>query len=202
MSPRGRRPGGVDTRAAIIDAARSEFAAQGYDATSLRGIARAAGVDPALVHHYFGGKPQVFVEVMSIPVDLASLVGGVVAAPRDQVGEVMVRTFLHVWDAPDGRLRFQALMRSAASHEEAARMLREFLVREVFGKVTAALAAEDGPDGPDGVDLRGALAAGQMVGMAMLRYVLEFPAVVEASQEELVAQLAPVLQGYLAPYAP
>jgi AcrR family transcriptional regulator len=196
MSPRGRRPGGADTRAAIIDAARSEFAAQGYDATSLRGIARAAGVDPALVHHYFGGKPEVFVEVMSIPVDLASLVGGVVSAPRDQVGEVMVRTFLHVWDAPDGRLRFQALMRSAVSHEEAARMLREFLVREVFGRVTAAFAAEDGPDA---VDLRAALAAGQMVGMAMLRYVLEFPAVVEASQEELVAQLGPVLQGYLAP---
>lgn len=196
MSPRGRRPGGADTRAAIVEAARTEFAAQGYDATSLRGIARAAGVDPALVHHYFGGKPEVFVEVMSIPVDLASLVGGVVSSPRDQVGEVMVRTFLHVWDSPDGRLRFQALMRSAVSHEEAARMLREFLVREVFGKVSAAFAERDGHGG---VELRAALAAGQMVGMAMLRYVLEFPAVVDSSQEDLVAELAPVLQKYLAP---
>ena len=196
MRPRGRRPGGADTRAVIVEAARTEFAAQGYDATSLRGIARTAGVDPALVHHYFGGKPEVFAEVMSIPVDLTSLVDGVVASPREQVGEVMVRTFLRVWDAPDGRLRFQALMRSAVSHEEAARMLREFLVREVFGRVTAAFAREDRNAG---VELRAALAAGQMVGMAMLRYVLEFPAVVEASQEELVAQLGPVLQGYLAP---
>ena len=196
MSPRGRRPGGVDTRAAIVTAAREEFAAQGYDATSLRAIARTAGVDPALVHHYFGGKSGLFVEVMSIPVDLASLVDGIVSAPRDQVGEQMVRTFLRVWDAPEGRLRFQALMRSAVSHEEAARMLREFLVREVFGRVTAAFAAEDGPDG---VELRAALAAGQMVGMAMLRYVLEFPAVVDAEQAEIVEQLAPVLQRYLAP---
>jgi hypothetical protein len=101
-----------------------------------------------------------------------------------------------VWDAPDGRLRFQALVRSAVSHEEAARMLREFVVREVFGRVTASFAAEDGPDG---VELRAALAAGQMVGMAMLRYVLEFPAVVRANREELVEQLAPVLQRYLAP---
>ena len=196
MSPRGRRPGGVDTRAAIVTAAREEFAAQGYDATSLRAIARTAGVDPALVHHYFGGKSGLFVEVMSIPVDLASLVDGIVSAPRDQVGEQMVRTFLRVWDAPEGRLRFQALMRSAVSHEEAARMLREFLVREVFGRVTAAFAAEDGPDG---VELRAALAAGQMVGMAILRYVLEFPAVVDAEQAEIVEQLAPVLQRYLAP---
>lgn len=196
MSPRGRRPGGVDTRAVIVEAARTEFAAQGYDATSLRGIARAAGVDPALMHHYFGGKPQVFAEVMSIPVDIASLVGGVVSAPRERVGEVLVRTFLRVWDEPDGRLRFQALMRSSVSHEEAARMLREFLVREIFGKVTSAFA---GQDPPAGVELRAALAAAQMVGMAMLRYVLEFPAVVEATPEELVAQLGPVLQGYLVP---
>jgi AcrR family transcriptional regulator len=196
VRPRGRRPGGADTRAAIVEAARTEFAAQGYDATSLRGIARAAGVDPALVHHYFGGKPEVFAEVMSIPVDLASLVGGVVSSPRDQVGEVMVRTFLHVWDSADGRLRFQALVRSAVSHEEAARMLREFLVREVFGKVSAAFAAREGHPG---VELRAALAAGQMVGMAMLRYVLEFPVVVDSSQEELVAELGPVLQKYLAP---
>jgi AcrR family transcriptional regulator len=153
-------------------------------------------VDPALVHHYFGGKSGLFVEVMSIPVDLASLVAGILSAPRDQVGEQMVRTFLGVWDAPDGRLRFQALVRSAVSHEEAARMLREFVVREGFGRVTASFAAVDGPVG---VELRAALAAGQMVGMAMLRYVLEFPAVVRANREELVEQLAPVLQRYLAP---
>ena len=72
MSPRGRRPGGVDTRQAIVEAARVDFAEQGYDGTSLRGIARRAEVDPALVHHYFGGKPQLFAAVMDIPADPAA----------------------------------------------------------------------------------------------------------------------------------
>jgi AcrR family transcriptional regulator len=198
VSPRGRRPGGADTRSDILEAARVEFAEQGYDATSLRGIARRAAVDPALLHHYFGGKSGLFAEVMSLPVDITSLVGGIVAAPRDRVGETLVRTFLRVWDSPEGRLRFQALIRSAVSHEEAARMLREFLVREIFGKVTAAF-TPDGAGGQASIELRASLAAGQMVGMAILRYVLEFPAVVEASQQDLVDLLGPVLQRYLAP---
>ncbi|HEY7717565.1 MAG TPA: TetR family transcriptional regulator [Pedococcus sp.] len=233
MSPRGRRPGGEDTRGAIVEAARAEFAEQGYEATSLRGIARRASVDPALVHHYFEGKPGLFAEVMSLPVDPTALVDRILAAPRDQVGEALVRAFLTIWDSPEGRPRFQALMRSALSHEEAARMLREFLVREVFGRVGEAFAAP-GPDGATtptastrtaitatgaaaataadtataaatatgtvaDVELRASLAAAQMVGVGMMRYVLELPAAVQASQDDLVALLAPVLQRHLVP---
>ena len=197
MRPRGRRPGGADTRAGIVAAARAEFAENGYDATSLRAVARRAEVDPALVHHYFGGKPQLFAAVMDVPADPAALVDRVVAGPREQVGESLVRTFLALWDSPEGRPRFQALIRAAVSHDEATRMLREFLTREIFGRVTNALAA-DGEPAAD-LELRAGLAASQMIGVAMMRYVVEFPAVVAASHEELVAQVGPTLQRYLAP---
>jgi AcrR family transcriptional regulator len=197
MSPRGRRPGGADTRAGIVAAARAEFAENGYDATSLRAVARRAEVDPALVHHYFGGKPQLFAAVMDVPADPAALVDRVVAGPRDQVGESLVRTFLALWDSPEGRPRFQALIRAAVSHDEATRMLREFLTREIFGRVTNALAADGEP--ADDLELRAGLAASQMIGVAMMRYVVEFPAVVAASHEELVARVGPTLQRYLAP---
>ena len=197
MSPRGRRPGGADTRAGIVAAARAEFAENGYDATSLRAVARRAEVDPALVHHYFGGKPQLFAAVMDVPADPAALVDRVVAGPRDQVGESLVRTFLALWDSPEGRPRFQALIRAAVSHDEATRMLREFLTREIFGRVTNALAADGEP--ADDLELRAGLAASQMIGVAMMRYVVEFPAVVAASHDELVAWLGPTLQRYLLP---
>lgn len=197
MSPRGRRPGGVDTRQAIVEAARVDFADQGYDGTSLRGIARRAAVDPALVHHYFGGKAQLFAAVMDIPADPAALISAVVEGPRDQVGEALVRTFLAVWDSEDGRQRFQALMRAAVSHEEATRMLREFLTREVFGRVLRAMAADG--DRPADLELRAGLAASQMVGLAMMRYIVEFPAVVDAEHDELAALVGPTIQRYLAP---
>ncbi|GAA2157250.1 TetR family transcriptional regulator [Pedococcus bigeumensis] len=197
MSPRGRRPGGVDTRQAIVEAARVDFAEQGYDGTSLRGIARRAEVDPALVHHYFGGKPQLFAAVMDIPADPAALIGAVVSGPRDQVGESLVRTFLAVWDSEAGRQRFQALVRAAVSHDDATRMLREFLTREVFGRVVRELATDGAPSA--GMELRAGLAAAQMVGLAMMRYIVEFPAVVDATHDELAALVGPTIQRYLVP---
>jgi len=199
MSPRGRRPGGEDTRTTILDAARAEFAEQGYDATSLRGIARRACVDPALVHHYFDGKPALFAEVMDLPVDPSVLIDRVLAGPRERVGAALVETFLDVWDSPAGRQRFQAVVRSASSHDEAARMLREFLTREIFGRLAIELTPAAPEDGLAPPQLRAGLAAGQMLGMAMLRYVVDFPEVVQAGREELVALVGPAIQRYLAP---
>jgi AcrR family transcriptional regulator len=198
MSPRGRRPGGVDTKAAILDAAAGEFADLGYDTTSVRGIARRAEVDPALVHHYFGGKAQLFAAVMDIPADPAVLIARVVQGPREQVGESLVRTFLTVWDSPEGKPRFQALIRSAVTHEVATRMLREFLTREIFGRVLRGIEAEGGQPSPD-LELRAGLAASQMVGLALMRYIVEFPAVVDASHDDLARLVGPTIQRYLAP---
>jgi AcrR family transcriptional regulator len=187
----------VDTRQAILEAARGDFAEQGYDGTSLRGIARRAAVDPALVHHYFGGKPQLFAAVMDIPADPAALISAVVNGPRDRVGESLVRTFLMVWDTEAGRQRFQALVRAAVSHEEATRMLREFLVREVFGRVVRELTADG--EQPAGLEVRAGLAASQMIGLAMMRYIVELPAVVDASHDDLAALVGPTIQRYLVP---
>lgn len=188
---RGRRPAGEDTRAAIIDAARTEFAVRGYDASSLRAIARLAEVDPALVHHYFDGKAGLFVESMSLPVNPALLIERILAGPRKEVGEALVRTFFEIWDSPEGRERLVALIRSAVSNDDAARMLREFLAREVFGKVALTL------DVP-APHLRAGVAAAQMIGVAMMRYVIGFEPIVSASVDELVALVAPTLQRYLA----
>ena len=188
---RGRRPAGEDTRTAIIDAARTEFSVKGYDASSLRAIARLAEVDPALVHHYFDGKAGLFVESMSLPVNPAVLIDTVLAGPREDVGEGLVRTFFEIWDSPPGRERLVALIRSAVSNDDAARMLREFLAREVFGKV----AVSTGVPRPH---LRAGMAAAQMIGLAMMRYVIGFEPLVAASADDLVALAAPTLQRYLA----
>jgi AcrR family transcriptional regulator len=201
VSPRGRRPGGADTRAAILAAARADFAEQGYDATSVRGVARRAEVDPALVHHYFGGKAKLFAAVLDIPADPTALVGAIVHGPREQVGEGLVRTFLALWDSEEGRQRFQALLRSAVTHDEATLMLREFLAREVFGRVVRELHPGVGharAAAPE-LELRAGLAASQMIGLAVMRYIVELPAVVEADHDELAAALGPTLQGYLVP---
>jgi AcrR family transcriptional regulator len=163
----------------------------------MRGIARRAEVDPALLHHYFGGKPQLFAAVMDIPVDPAALIGQVMQGPREELGSALVLTFLTVWDSPSGRERFQALIRSAVTHAEATRMLREFLVREIFGRILGQLYA-DGP-APTDVELRAGLAASQMVGLAMMRYIVEFPAVVQASRDELAGLVGPTIQRYLVP---
>ena len=191
MSPRGRRPAGEDTRAVILAAAGEEFAAKGYDASSLRAIARSAGVDPALVYHYFEGKSHLFAETMELPVRPAQVVAALLAGPREETGERVVRTFFGIWDSPDGRQRLVGLIRSAVSHEEAARMLREFLAREVFGRVASELGVPD-------PQLRAGLAVSQMVGVALMRYVLALEPVASAPVEDLVAQLAPTLQRYLA----
>jgi AcrR family transcriptional regulator len=187
---RGRRPGGPDTRAAIVDAARSSFAAKGYDKSSLRGIARDAGVDPALVHHYFDGKAALFAETMAVPVNPAEVIAHVIAGDQDRLGWRLVETFLAVWEPPERREAIVALARSSMSSEEAARMLREFLGREVFGRIAASTGASD-------PQLRGALAASQMIGLVMARYVVRVPGLVEASPGDLVEHLGPVLQGYL-----
>jgi AcrR family transcriptional regulator len=192
---RGRRPVGEDTRAAILDAARADFSAKGYDASSLRAIARLAEVDPALVHHYFDGKAELFVEAMSLPVNPSTLVDVILAGSPEGVGERLARTFFNIWDSPEGRVRLVALIRSAVSHEDAARMLREFLAREVFGRVALSL-------GVPQPHLRAGMAAAQMIGLAMMRYVIGFEPVVHASTDEIVALVAPTLQSYLVDSAP
>ncbi|MFE9958709.1 TetR family transcriptional regulator [Micromonospora sp. NPDC005299] len=187
----GRRPGNPDTREAILAAARAAFAERGFDAASIRSIATAAGVDPALVHHYFGTKEELFRATVAIPVDPAQLVPAVLAGDPDQVGERLVRTFLSVWDSPVGGAAV-ALLRSAVSSEWTARLLREFLVTQVMRRVLDQLDVD-----PAQLPLRGALVATQVAGLAMMRYVIRLEPVASADPETLVATIGPTIQRYL-----
>jgi AcrR family transcriptional regulator len=192
-SPARRGPGrpadGGDRRTAIVAAARAEFAAKGYAAASVRGIAREAGVDPALVHHYFGTKEQVFVAAMELPFDPAERLPEVLAGDPAQVGERLVRLFVSIWDEPDFRAPMLGLLRSAMTGEQGATMLREFVGGALLGRVAAAVGDVD--------PLRVQAAAAQMVGVVLLRHVVRLEPIASASQEELVALVAPVVQRHL-----
>ncbi|MFG3420687.1 TetR family transcriptional regulator [Micromonospora sp. NPDC049460] len=187
----GRRPGNPDTREAILGAARAAFAERGFDGASIRAIAAAAQVDPALVHHYFGSKDQLFLAAMHAPVDPGELLPKVLAGDRDGLGERLVRTFLGVWDSPAGTAGV-ALLRSAVSNEWTARLLREFLVSQVLRKVLDQLDAD-----PAELPLRGSLVASQMLGLAMMRHVVRLEPVASAAPETLVAAVGPTVQRYL-----
>ncbi|WP_030163756.1 TetR/AcrR family transcriptional regulator [Spirillospora albida] len=184
----GRRPGPTETREAILARARELFAEKGYDGASLRAIARAAGVDPALVHHFFGNKEGVFVEAMRFPVEPSVLLPRILAAPRDELGETMVRSFLLVWGDAERRARLLAMLRSAMTNERVAAMTREFLTSALFGR-----AGEVSGVPP----LKVQAAVGHMIGVMILRYVLAVEPLASASEDELVRLLAPALQGYL-----
>ncbi|MCE1179769.1 MAG: TetR family transcriptional regulator [Micrococcales bacterium] len=197
MTPRGRRPGGEDTRAHIVEVARTEFAAHGYDRTSLRGVARAAGVDPALVHHYFDGKTDLFTAAMTLPIRPAEIVARVTAAEPGQVGASVVRTFLTMWDEPSRHERMLAVVRSAMSDEPAARMLREFLDQAVAGPI-AEFYAPEGERNAVGASLT----AATLTGIAIGRYLVRFEGLPDASVEELIERVGPAIQGYLGPRRP
>ncbi|MGK5672224.1 TetR family transcriptional regulator [Micromonospora sp. URMC 106] len=187
----GRRPGNPDTRQAILGAARAAFAERGFDAASIRAIAAAAQVDPALVHHYFGSKDQLFLAAMQAPVDPGELLPKVLAGDREGIGERLVRTFLGVWDSPAGTAGV-ALLRSALSNEWTARLLREFLVSQVLRRVLDQLDVD-----PAELPLRGSLVASQMIGLAMMRHVVRLEPVASAAPETLVAAVGPTVQRYL-----
>ncbi|MGZ4505838.1 MAG: TetR/AcrR family transcriptional regulator [Blastococcus sp.] len=187
----GRRPGNPDTRDAVLAAARAAFGERGFDGATIRGIATAAGVDPALVHHYFGSKDQLFLAAVEAPADPADLLPTVLAAPRDQLGAAVVRMMLLVWEGP-ARPAGLALLRSAVSNEWTAKLLREFLVSQVLRKVVSTLGFD-----PDVRAARASLVASQLVGLVMARYVLRLEPLASASPEWLVASIGPTVQRYL-----
>ncbi len=187
---RGRRPAGEDRRGAILAAARAEFGARGFDATTIRGVARAAGVDPRLVHHYFDGKDALFVAAFELPARPQQLLEAVLGTDADGIGVRLVRLFTTVWDSGEGRQRIVALVSAASASEAGARMLREFLAREVFARIVARLGSDD-------PELRAALAASQMMGLAVARYVVRLEPLASADADLVVALVGPTIQHYL-----
>jgi AcrR family transcriptional regulator len=181
---------GPGARERILGAARGEFAEHGFDRTSVRGIAKAADVDPALVHHYFGTKEQVFGAAIAVSFEPAAGVSGVLGGDRDAIGERLTRYFVGVWEDDGTRVPLLAVVRSALTNDTAADVLRSFVLRELLEPIAQAL---DVPDPTLGAEL----AASQMVGIAMLRYVLRVEPLASVGTEEIVRRVAPTIQRYL-----
>jgi AcrR family transcriptional regulator len=186
---RGRRPGAPDTRAEILASARSLFATRGFNSTSVRAVAADAAVDPALVHHYFGTKDDLFVAALQLPVDPRVVLAPVFEGGVDGAGERLLRVFLSVWDNPDARLALLGVVRGVVD-PEGRMLLREGLFGVILGPIGDAL-------GLDEPQRRIAHVASQMIGLVMMRYVLEVEPLASMDQEVLVATYAPTLQRYL-----
>jgi AcrR family transcriptional regulator len=190
MARTGRRPGVSGTREAILDAARRAFAEHGYQHATIRMVADLAGVDPALVHHYFRYKQDLFIAAVQLPVNPVEQLGAVLAQDPDQAGERMVEVFLSIWDHAGDRSPLLAIVRSAVGDERAAAMLREFITEEVLGQIAHRLG------GPD-ARLRATLIGSQIIGLAMARYIVRVEPLASAPPAQLVAAIGPTLQRYL-----
>lgn len=187
----GRRPGNPDTRQAILTAARQVFAERGYDGASIRTIATGAGVDPALVHHYFGTKQQLFVQTVQVPFDPSEILPQVLTGGRDEIGVRLVTTFLNVWDSPAGAAA-AALLRSAMNNDWTARLVREFLVTQVLRPMLDQVGLD-----PAEAPLRASLMASQIAGLAVARYIIKLEPLASAPPETIVAAVAPTIQRYI-----
>jgi AcrR family transcriptional regulator len=186
----GRRPGTSGTREAILDAARTSFGTSGFAATTIRGVAAEAGVDPALVHHYFGTKQSLFAAAVELPGDPAVLVPLLLDGGADGLGERVVRTFLSIWDATPGQGPMLALLRAALADETAAASLRDLLTTAVLVPLAEAT-------GRDDVPLRASLAASVMTGLALSRYVLRIEPLASADADVLAPVLGATIDRYL-----
>jgi AcrR family transcriptional regulator len=186
----GRRPGTSGTREAIAAAARRLFAERGFDRTSIRAIADAAGVDQALVLHFYGSKQQLFVAVVELPFAPEVALPQLVAGDRGTVGLRFARFLVALLESEEGQSRITGLVRAAASEPEAARMVRELVTTRIFRPLIEALDVDQSP-------LRATLVGSQVVGLTMVRYVVKVEPLASADPETVVAAIAPTLQRYL-----
>jgi AcrR family transcriptional regulator len=186
---RGPRREG-DARGDILTAARRLFAERGYDGTSLRAVAREADVDPALVHHYFSGKPDLYAASIGLDVDPAAVRELVLTAGRHGGAEAVVRAFLSLWDHPERAERLRGLIAGLATRSPISLAYREFVTETMLRPVMAQLAV-------DQPERRGALVSSQLIGLAVVRYVVQLEPLAGAPVESVVADVAPTLRRYL-----
>jgi AcrR family transcriptional regulator len=191
MPRTGRRPGNQDTREAILSSARKAFSEKGFDGASIRSIATGAGVDPALVHHYFGTKDQLFTATLQLPVDVVAVMTGLAADGLDGFGERLVRTILGVWDSPAGSAA-AALVRSAVAHEWTARLMREFLMTQILRRVLGNFDID-----PAEAPTRANLVASQMIGLLLMRYIIKLEPLAHMDPEDVARLIGPTIQRYL-----
>jgi AcrR family transcriptional regulator len=186
----GRRPGGPDTRGEILRAARESFADKGFAATSIRAVARQAGVDAALVHHYFDSKDELFIEAMALPLDPRQVAAAILNGSREDLGRRIVTVFLGVWESDDGQQRMKAMLRSVVTSDEVARIMREGMTKMILEPVSQFIEVPD-------AKLRVALIASHLIGVALARYLVELEPVASADLDALVDRIAPAIQQYV-----
>lgn len=187
---RGRRPGGLDTRSAIVGEARRQFGDTGYASTTLRSVAAGAGVDPRLVLHYFGSKRGLFLEAVELPVDPSIVVSQAFRGDSGTVGERVATLILDVLDDPTARQSIMGILRWAVTDPEAAELVRDILSERLLLPIARELTA-------DQPELRASLVATHVVGLAIARHVVGVEPLASASRETLLAALAPAITHYL-----
>jgi AcrR family transcriptional regulator len=185
----GRRPGDpAVTRRTILEAARREFGTSGFDRASIRGIAAAADVDPALIHHHFTDKQQLFVAAHELAIDPDDLFSSVADLPVEQRGAALVDGYLRVFTAPESTAL--SMLRAAATNERAAAMLREFIGRALVNHGPEIIEGDD-------PELRMALIGSHLVGIAFARELVGIDPLRRADVADLVEVVAPVVQRYI-----
>jgi AcrR family transcriptional regulator len=184
---RGPRQDGVKAREAILAAAREQFAAHGFGGATMRAIARAADVDPALVSYYFGSKSGLFVESLRLPVNPTDAIDSLLTDGTDDLGVRLVTRFLEVWDNPVSGEPLISVLRSASSQPE---LMRDYVQRRIVPLLAGAIG------GPQ-AELRATAVASQMVGLAVARYVLRIEPLASAPEEQVVALIGPTVQRYI-----
>ena len=189
--PRGRRPGDPErTRRQILDAAQERFGSVGFERTTIRSVAEAAGVDPSLVLHHFGSKQGLFVAAHELPLDPAEMLERVISAPPAERGEMIARAYLEVLAAPGSPV--VGLLRTAATNEQAARMLREFIQSALLDHAGELI------PGPD-AELRVALMSTHLIGLIMGRDIVGVDVLRNTPIECLIGAVGPTIQAYLDP---
>lgn len=186
----GRRPGEPDTKGQILTSARTLFARDGLDRTSIRAVAADAGVDPALVHHYFGTKHKLFLAAIELPIDPLDVVGPLREVPIDELGPTLVRTVVGVWDSELQESGI-ALLRAVISGPDPT-LIRTMVLEVVLAEIT------ERADNPAGTGrLRANLVGSAVLGMIMTRYLLRFEPLASLPADDVVANLGPTIQRYL-----
>ncbi|MGZ5377221.1 MAG: TetR/AcrR family transcriptional regulator [Mycobacterium sp.] len=189
----GRPPGTSDTRERILTSARELFARNGIDKTSIRSIAADADVDPALVHHYYGTKTQLFAAAIRIPIDPMQVIGPLQQIPVEEIGYTLPLLLLPLWDSEMGK-GFIATLRSILAGSDACdpSLVRSFL-QEVIAKEVGSRVDNPPGSGP----IRVQFVASQLVGVVMARYILELDPFKSLPVEQIAETIAPNLQRYL-----
>lgn len=166
----------------ILAAAKERFARSGFERATIRAIAADADIDPSMVMRYFGNKDQLFAAAADFDLQIPDLTD----VDRDRVGARVVDYFMERWERDEALV---VLLRSSTSNEAAAQRMREIFAGQLLPVIAAI--------NPDRPQLRASLVATQMLGLAVCRYVLRLPPVVEMSHDEIVEWLGPTVQRYL-----